>query len=108
MGKCYVFNLPDVKTLIWPLEDLLVVLKRIVVETVENWNSKLVGSTNKKDSEKKKDKPPQSQVVEDTDASETESTAESDLQKSENSFTDFSPTNIIAKKNKSLDHGDCK
>lgn len=96
----------------------MVLLKRVVAEAVENWNAKLIASSSKKDSEKKKDKPQQTQVVEDTDVSETERSASpnalseiasnSDLHKSENSFSGTPPTNIIPKKNKSLDHGDCK
>lgn len=108
--------------LLWPLEDLMVQLKRIIADTVESWNLRLIGS-HKKDSDKRKDKPQPSHVIEDTDMSETEGSVSSDTrllestvdvehaQKCENTSTMESSTSsssIITKKIKSLDHGDRK
>ncbi|KAK9877229.1 hypothetical protein WA026_016976 [Henosepilachna vigintioctopunctata] len=50
------FNAIQVTSAYWSLDDAIVLIKRFLVETVENWNSRLTEVDKKKDSDKKKDK----------------------------------------------------
>lgn len=82
-----------------------------MAETVEAWNSRLIGSNQKPDKRKEKQ---QSHVVEDiTDmSSETEGSVSPDthlLDDTESKITESTSSSAtITKKIKSLDHGDCK
>lgn len=82
------------------IQDVLIKIKRSIVETVDVWNTRLAEVTRKKDTDKKKDKPTQIESepsTEETGASEIANDLVIDEQPEKGT------SNLIFKKLKSLD-----
>lgn len=88
----------------WKISDVLIKIKRSIVEAVEIWNMRLSEATRKRDTDKKKDRP--SQIELDSSVDETVNLDLSNgLQTNEQ--LDKGASNLIFKKLKSLD-SECK
>lgn len=85
----------------WRISDSLVRIKRLIVETVDNWNLRLSESARKRDSDRKKDRSSYSDVESPT-INENKTLSETDILHNE-----YSHSNVTTKKNKSLDQSEC-
>ncbi|KAF5269883.1 hypothetical protein FQR65_LT05681 [Abscondita terminalis] len=94
-------NVNKIQNAMWKIEDAIIRLKRLIVESVEQWNSRLADAAKKRDSDKKKEKTV-SVDLDSPDAVEAQPLLFQPEPKAEsancNSFS--------AKKIKSLDQGD--
>ncbi|XP_018563541.1 putative 1-phosphatidylinositol 3-phosphate 5-kinase [Anoplophora glabripennis] len=85
----------------WKISDVLIKIKKSIVETVDVWNVRLSEATRKKDTDKKKDKP--SQIESDSSVDETV-TSELSNELQINEQPEKGTSNLIFKKLKSLDN----
>ncbi|KAJ8969758.1 hypothetical protein NQ314_001595 [Rhamnusium bicolor] len=86
----------------WKISDVLVKIKRSIVETVDSWNIKLSEAIRKKDSDKKKEKSVQIDI--DNPNAEEINTAEIPDEPINNEQEEKESSNLITKKIRSLDN----
>ncbi|KAL3284887.1 hypothetical protein HHI36_019023 [Cryptolaemus montrouzieri] len=90
------FNIIEVGKAYWKLSDSMVLIKKFLIEIVENWNTRLTEAEKKKDMDKKKDR----NTISESENLSTDQKSQLEASQSSN----LSELSTISKRIKSLDH----